>query len=345
LSGEDKVVISHGQCTDGHAAAWLLHLIWPNGKFLFAQPNDKLPIKPEEAVGKDVVIADVCFTREELVALNEKARSLVVLDHHATNRDKVELVQCEWCRGTGLSGATLDCDPPVYLSCKFCEGARQVRKPLDFCKFDMTKSGAGLVFDHFAAQLQGFLGHQGDYRKDMHTFDVGAVMALVNHVEDYDLWAFKKQYSREIHAALSSYPFTFEAWDSLMSGATNLNGLIAEGTTLMRYRRELVDRTARNARERQFYAPNGKLYPVALVNSPVLQSEICEALYKDDPDLIACAWCAVETQDGTQYRYSFRSKSPDGPNVADFAGLWGGGGHAHSAGLTSKTFIFDYMGT
>lgn len=293
--GEDKVVVSHSQCTDGHCAAWLLHLLWPDASFFFINPNDKPP-SDMDVRGKDVVIADVVFSREDLIRLHGEAKSLVVLDHHQSNRAALE--------------------------------------GLDFCKFDMQRSGAKMVYDHFEKELRDCLELRGEHRWRMHSLDSWVVRRLVDHVSDYDTWQFNLDDSHEIHAALSSYPLTFEAWDALFAGRTNLCHLVDEGETLVRYRRQLVNRMLKDVAESVVSGQR-----VRHVNSCVLQSETCEAIYERDPDVIACAWAVVDRGGKKAYRYSFRSKAGVGPDVSKFAATWGGGGHRHSAGATTEDFI------
>ena len=200
---------------------------------------------------------------------------------------------------------------------------------LPYCEFDMGKSGAGLVFRRFKDEIE----EAGARRVG----DVDVLKSLTGYVEDYDIWRFKFADSREIHAALSSYPFTFEAWDELFFGANNLWFLADEGRALMRYRAQLIDRLVKDAGEKVI---NG--IKVRYVNSPVLQSETCEALYSVKEPVVACCWAMVDRGGKKVYRYSFRSKQgPDSIDVAEIAKLYGGGGHHNSAGATSERFIFE----
>src|SRR3990167_9339886 len=64
---------------------------------------------PPDVTGQDVVIVDFSYPRDVLLAMRQSSRSLVVADHHKTAQAN-------------------------------CEG-------LDFCHFDMNRSGAGLAWD------------------------------------------------------------------------------------------------------------------------------------------------------------------------------------------------------
>ncbi|MFV2004738.1 MAG: phosphohydrolase, partial [Gammaproteobacteria bacterium] len=63
--------------------------------------------------------------------------------------------------------------------------------------FDMNKSGAMLTWQWFNPEQQA--------------------PKLIAYIQDRDLWQFKLDGSREINAALSSYPYDFDVWDRLMA--------------------------------------------------------------------------------------------------------------------------------
>ncbi len=300
--GSDKIVVCHGPgCTDGFAASWLLKLIYPKAQFHYCQPEDSFPVTSlNQLIAKDVIVADVTFSRKELEWIHQAAKSLVVLDHHIGNNEK-------------LAG-------------------------LPFFHFDNDRSGAHLVLDHFRPEIENYLRHEGQWIDSMHQLDQYAVESLIMRVCDHDRWAFKLEGTRAVHAALSSYPQTFESWNSLMAGRTNLKHLIGQGEALIRYRSELVERVSSYAvKKRKHYTVKGESQEVDvwIVNSPVLQSEICEKLYTDHPEAIAATWFDFERDGVTWRRYSFRS-AKNGPSVLDFAACFGGGGHHRSSGLTTK---------
>ena len=90
-----KMVIYHGNCWDGLAAAWVLFENgWRDAEFIEAQHGDA----PPDVAGKDVIIVDFSYPRHVLVQLHQAASSLVVLDHHQTARDAL----------AGVPGCTFD---------------------------------------------------------------------------------------------------------------------------------------------------------------------------------------------------------------------------------------------
>ena len=172
------------------------------------------------------------------------------------------------------------------------------------------KALAGLPFAHFEEKK------------------CGAVMAwewaheqpvpwLLQYVQDKDLWHWALPSSREINAALGSYPFQFGVWDSLRQET-----LETEGRAILRSEYELVGKIAEEAVLVTFH---GETVPA--VHSAVLTSQLGERLSCGSP------FCVIwHERDGRRY-YSLRSRA-DGADVAAIAAAYGGGGHTHAAGFS-----------
>lgn len=182
-----------------------------------------------------------------------------------------------------------------------------------------------LVLDHhITAQqaLEGFPHAYFDQKKS------GAVLAwewahqspapwLLQYVQDKDLWEWALPDSREVTAALSSYPHDFALWDSFSREA-----LIAEGKAILRYEQEMIGKILTEAITVTFHG-----HKVPAVQSAILTSQIGERLAKGRP------FCLIwHDKDGRRY-FSMRS-APDGLDVAAIATLHGGGGHIHAAGFS-----------
>lgn len=112
-----QICIYHAHCLDGFTAAWVVWTILGNdAEFIPAAYGDA----PPDVTGADVVIVDFSYPRETIIALAAQARSLIVLDHHATARAALE--------GLVLSNALI--------------------------QFDMARSGAQMAWDHFRTGLR-----------------------------------------------------------------------------------------------------------------------------------------------------------------------------------------------
>jgi oligoribonuclease NrnB/cAMP/cGMP phosphodiesterase (DHH superfamily) len=190
----------------------------------------------------------------------------------------------------------------------------------------IAKEAAGLVVldHHITAQraLEGLPFAHFDQKKS------GAVLAwewahetpvpwLLQYVQDKDLWHWALPMSREINAALASYPYEFKVWDGFRQ-----DSLSAEGQAILRYENELVGKIAAAAQVIPFH---GQTVPV--VQSSVLTSQLGERLSPGHP------FCVIwHERDGRRY-YSLRSSS-EGADVAAIATAYGGGGHTHAAGFS-----------
>ena len=190
----------------------------------------------------------------------------------------------------------------------------------------IAKKAASLcILDHHVtaqAALDGFSFAHFDLEKS------GAVLAwewaheesaplLLKYIQDKDLWQWQLPGSREVNAALASYPFDFSTWDSLSKDI-----LEVEGRGILRYENMLVDKMTEEA---VMISLNGETVPA--VYSPVLTSQIGERLSANHP------FCVIWHQrDGRRY-FSLRSKT-GGLSVASIAAQYGGGGHTHAAGFS-----------
>jgi oligoribonuclease NrnB/cAMP/cGMP phosphodiesterase (DHH superfamily) len=103
------LVLYHAQCLDGFAAAWVAFRRFGGAnEYRAIQFGERLKYPVD---GRDVLILDFSFPRAELLAMKERASSLLVLDHHLTAKED-------------LAG-------------------------LDFAHFDLERAGCTLAWDWF----------------------------------------------------------------------------------------------------------------------------------------------------------------------------------------------------
>ena len=167
--------------------------------------------------------------------------------------------------------------------------------------FDMNRSGAGLTWDFF--------------------FPYNQRPALINHIEDRDLWRFKLAGTREILANLFSYPQDFEAWDKLIQQP--MNAAIAAGTAINRKHHKDVADLVASSKRRMIIA--GHDVPVA--NLPHIHASDAGHLMAQGEEFAACY------QDSTDHRYFSLRSSDEGMDVSEIAKQYGGGGHRNAAGF------------
>jgi hypothetical protein len=106
---ERPLVFFHDRCTDGWCAAWLARRRWADAELVPVNYGDSKKDSSiiERGSGRHVLVVDFSLPRDDLLKLREIASSLLVLDHHKT-------------AAADLAG-------------------------LDFCVFDMDRSGVGLA--------------------------------------------------------------------------------------------------------------------------------------------------------------------------------------------------------
>jgi hypothetical protein len=220
---------------------------------------------PPDVRGRDVVIVDFSYPREVLLRMHGDARSLVVLDHH--------------------------------------QSAKDAAGDLDFCLFNLTKSGCRL------AQESAFSPDHANW--------------LVDYVEDRDLWTWKLPQSRLVNAYIHSVPFDFDEWTKVFRLGPEecaRRGTIVERTT---------EQYLATTRECSYRVHFDEYDNIPCVNAPYWRiSELLNELARDAP--FAVGW--HRRSDG-KYAYSLRSMELD---VGHIAKKYGGGGHKNAAG-----FILD----
>jgi len=112
IKDEIDCIIYHDPCQDGFSSAWIAY-------YYFIQKNKEIKLIPkrinddhiDEELYKDKNVLMVDIVTDDFITIKEKAKNLVILDHHKTNKDK-------------LNG-------------------------IEYAYFDMNKSGTGLAWEYF----------------------------------------------------------------------------------------------------------------------------------------------------------------------------------------------------
>lgn len=185
---------------------------------------------------------------------------------------------------------------------------------LPCCHFDLTKSGATLAWEVFRDRIKG---------------DMPWILA---YAEDHDLARHTLPFSREINAALHSYPFDFNVWDALerlypTSCITN-SPLVQDGKSILRFQDRLVEMVVQHATEVDLDG-----YHIWAANTSLVHGEVANRLAERGP--FGIAW--YKREDG-KFVYALRS-TDIGADVSAIAWAHGGGGHQHAAGFESTDMI------
>ena len=170
------------------------------------------------------------------------------------------------------------------------------------CVFDMDRSGAGLVADWLDARY-----------------------ALVNYVEDRDLWRWELPDSKEVAAVFGITPFTFEDWSGLgYMLETRIGAVIARGEAVLARDKVIIDELVGCAR-----IMNIGGYQVPVTPSPyALGSDVAGKLAEAD----GVPFAAYYRDLPDRREFGLRSRK-DGVDVSVIAETYGGGGHPGASGF------------
>lgn len=292
------LVIYHGNCTDGWTAAWAVHTGLRGECELFAGFYGQAP---PDVFDRDVVLVDFSYKRDVIVAMRQRARSLLILDHHKT------------------SAADLAPDGGGFIDIAKWTGALRWQRHLEnavqdafenalntvYVLFDQERSGARLAWDFF---------HGPDRPRPW----------LVDYVMDRDLWQWRLPLSRFVSAGIEAVPKTLGDWDALVQ--KSMHDVAAEGMTIERYRDICITAACNLARRATI---GGVSVLVANSSEVRFASDTAHRLAERDGEPFAATWWL--RHDG-KVQFSLRSVD-GGTDVSEVARGYGGGGHVHAAGF------------
>lgn len=90
---EDKtfqVVVYHYPCADGDCAAWVVKKYNPDIELVPCKAGSEPMVPVEHFAGKSVIYVDICPVPEYLTKLAAQARSVLIIDHHKTNYERIQ---------------------------------------------------------------------------------------------------------------------------------------------------------------------------------------------------------------------------------------------------------------
>ena len=172
--------------------------------------------------------------------------------------------------------------------------------------FDLNESGATLVW------------------KRLHATE--DVPLLFRYLRDRDFWLWELENSKEVSAALRSYPTEFTVWAAYLDDA-RIPALASEGTSILRHIKKQVRAACRSAILAKI---GGHIVPC--VHTTLYGSEIGNELCQRWPDAaFAVCYSQQGTPDNRYWRYGLRSIGEF--DVSEIAKGYGGGGHQNAAGF------------
>lgn len=271
------LVIYHGRCADGTCAAWCADLYFRGMEDVeveyYPAKHNKPPPYKRIAKADCTYVLDFCYPREDLVKMNDMT-SLSVIDHHKS------------------AEAT-------------CHG-------LDFCEFDMDRSGAGMSWDHF------FPGVERPW--------------IVDYVETRDIWTWRYPTAKPVLAFVDTLPIEFETFDKLYNGDITFGECREKGEAILAYIKQYNAETVMASMQQiTFQSPDGWYhYDIPVVNTSHWGvSDLLHSIADGHTFVLSY----FKRNDG-KYQYSARVSDDSDFDVSKLAKSFGGGGHAKAAGFT-----------
>ena len=297
-------------CPDGIAAAWVCHKYNPEARILGMSYGEDLPELPD---GCSVMCVDFSFSRDQLAELRSRKIRVTIIDHHVS---AFELL-------TSLEGQIVN---------------RYIKDDKDKINL-LAKSGNW---------LKEQISNSDDYRYLYDISECGATLTwralfpdkpippFLYYIKDRDLWEHKLPKTKEMYEAFSLLRRNFETFDYLaeLSEQDLIESIAPIGEEQLLVKQRIVDRIGRNVIKEVIAG-----YEVVGIELKPKQarwtSDIAENLYKRFPDspFVFCKGTSEENR----VKYSLRSATGSGLDVAKIAEKYGGGGHKHAAGFVLES--------
>jgi hypothetical protein len=286
------ICIYHGNCADGFGAAWA---VWRR----FGDAVRYVPAfygqEPPDVACKNVVLVDFSYKLSVLRSMLasgdvDQAETILILDHHKTAAEDLR----------DIRPPDEGYDPETWRRGWESWGTWPVR-----CQFDMNRSGAVMAWEFF---------HPGE-----------PVPALLQYVQDRDLWRFNLPRSREVAAWVFSHPYAFPVWDELSALINgSFESVVREGAAIERkHHKDIAEMLLITRREMMI---GGHRVPVA--NLPYTMASDAAGILATGAPFGACYF---DRADGKR-QFSLRSRD-SGLDVSEIAKVYGGGGHRNAAGF------------
>ena len=282
------IVLYHANCTDGAGAMWSAWKHFGNNAEYIGvgkQSKNQKKIIQKCIDADEVFMCDMMMNLSKIREFLKAGTKVNVLDHHISNIEILTPLTPEFNR-----------DYPGLFN--------------DFC--DLSRSGAGLTWDHFHG---------------------GSRPVIIDYIEDFDLWHWALPDGDSIHTYLSQFTWNkndeiiekFNEWENLSPGH-----FAARGAPLVEFKSQLIKRNLSQVGRALVLGQ----YNVPILNTHHFISETGHIMAVDEP--FAILWSL--TKNGL-IRMSFRSNegNEDVMKIAQKIGK-DGGGHARAAGSSFENF-------
>lgn len=292
-------------CPDGIAAAWVCHKYNPQAKILGMSYGEEMPILPDNC---SVMCVDFSFSQSQIDEMRSRGIKVTIIDHHVSAFELLTSLQGQ------IVNKYIKLNNNKYLSEN--ENNKENQKISNFNEYqyiyDISECGATLTWKTL--------------------FPDKPIPPFLYYIKDRDLWEHKLPKTKEMYEAFSLLRRNFETFDYLaeLSEQDLIESIAPIGEEQLLVKQRIVDRIGRNVIKEVIAG-----YEVVGIELKPKQarwtSDIAENLYKRYPEspFVFCKGTSEENR----VKYSLRSATGSGLDVAKIAEKYGGGGHKHAAGF------------
>lgn len=303
----DTVVIAHGGCTDGCAAAWCFTQIgkielWHDLTekefgviciYFTSERNFDNDIYMPDISGKHVFIVDYSYDFVTLRKISKSAKSLSLYDHHDTTMKNYD----EY-----IKQLSLDLDLGIYMD----------------AQIDLTMCGAEITWNAL--------------------FGIHTKPWFMHHVKDRDLWLWSDPNSRHFAEAFFDMGICIDTFDKILNYNEDQREVFYQkGKNLGEFNSRMVEELCKKANLCEF----GHSYFVSALECHHMQSE-CGNILAENIKVDFAMIYRYNLKDKI-WNISLRGRKGCPINLADVAKTFGGGGHPLAAGFEYKGDISEIL--
>lgn len=343
------MICYHHNDMDGKSAAYVVHKFKPEG--IEDHPTNYYMVSYDDILDKhtsndDVFIVDLSINKSTynmLLEVCKTARSVTWIDHHASSIDIVEAHKEELQKISNLTYFVSNCACGAALTYAYMNIPRNelfdIRKISDEEEYSINaeyKDGGTIK----VTTLKSNKNNKTD--STWYTYDIILPLWLF-HIDDYDCW--KKispntdtfilgtdacNTSLTIHDRSTEQRIFNPFWDSISNDIKFMNKYISNGRIISKYIHSRYYKELRNTFE---WTYNGITFLCKNGNG---NSWNFESLIEKYPAVILFYYSGKVGK----WLYSVYSDKNSKFNCKEFCEKFGGGGHPHASGFSTKELIF-----
>jgi hypothetical protein len=308
-----KVIVTHDNCTDGLAAAILLHDVLPDAEIIFAQHGTEAYAKLE--VRPNMLFVDIVPPKERYEEFLKAGA--IVLDHHKGVKDVVEKFGTNAVFGDEKLDPGVSGGPLAY---------KHVWKPLHALSIEQEKKedpdffeyhSGNEAFEKFVARFAERAGIRDTWQRHNPEWYEATLQGEV-------LYFWPREFWLDIRLADIA-----RLWEEKFHPV---------GSILMKKHAASVQWTLDEAYN--FTSKRGTR--VVCFNSPRMSSDVAELLDKDADLIVGFKYkCDLNDDDSRSPKLIFSTRSHTFYDCMSFTKWYGGGGHTKAAGFNKDVLKED----